>query len=431
MGCAPRPSGLPAASSRWGRATIGHEELIVLIDQIYEAALDGGLWPGVLIKLADAMGAAHVSITSRDRRANTFASITPRTDPDFVASYREYWAFHNPLIPGTALRPVGEIYSLDSIMAREDFSATPVCNEWWLPSGRGLGTLGANLMVEDQFSALICVANASGEDGPTVEQTRVLEATLRHIIRAVRISRQFWVLDLGPATAPEHLENLPRAIFLAGASGRVVFANAAAKAMLAAGDGMVLRDGRLATADGSDALAKLIASCARDSPAPGGPGGELTVPRDRRRPPLQVTVTPLRSKARLAHVPWIGLGSCVAVVTVNDGEFDQRRLEINLRRRFGLTAAETGLAAEILHGHGRKAAARRRGISDATAKTQLSSIFEKTGTHRQAELVRLLIGATEAKEGESGNNWRFEVPVRSLALPDRTSPRRINGRGSV
>jgi hypothetical protein len=57
-----------------------------LFDQIYEAALDGRLWPGVLIKLAGAIGAAHVSITSRDRSANTFASITPRTDPDFVAS---------------------------------------------------------------------------------------------------------------------------------------------------------------------------------------------------------------------------------------------------------------------------------------------------------------------------------------------------------
>ena len=50
---------------------------------------------------------------------------------------------------------------------------------------------------------------------------------------------------------------------------------------------------------------------------------------------------------------------------------------------------------------------------DATAKTQLSSIFEKTGTHRQAELVRLLLDATEAKEVESGNNERFPPRRRS------------------
>ena len=91
-------------------------------------------------------------------------------------------------------------------MAREDFSATPVCNEWRLPSGRGLGALGANLLVEDGFSA--SVANAPEKNGPTVEQIRVFEAALRHIIRAVRISGQFWGLDLGPATAPERLENL-------------------------------------------------------------------------------------------------------------------------------------------------------------------------------------------------------------------------------
>ncbi|MGH7248268.1 MAG: helix-turn-helix transcriptional regulator, partial [Pseudomonadota bacterium] len=87
-------------------------------------------------------------------------------------------------------------------------------------------------------------------------------------------------------------------------------------------------------------------------------------------------------------------------VTMRDPELARRQGEKNLRRRFGLTLAETGLAAEILKGYGRKAAARRRGISDATAKSQLSSIFEKTGTHRQAELVRLLLIAPEASEVE-------------------------------
>ena len=111
-----------------------------------------------------------------------------------------------------------------------------------------------------------------------------------------------------------------------------------------------------------------------------------------------MTVTPLRSKARLADVPWINVGAPVAIVTVSDPNVARRWQEANLRRRFGLTAAEAGLAAEILKGDGRTAAARRRGISDATAKTHLSSIFEKTGTHRQAELIRLLLAAADARE---------------------------------
>ena len=65
--------------------------------------------------------------------------------------------------------------------------------------------------------------------------------------------------------------------------------------------------------------------------------------------------------------------------------------------RFGLTDAESGVAAEILKGRppSRRAAV---GISDTTAKTHLSNIFEKTGTRRQAELVRLLVDTADARE---------------------------------
>ena len=192
--------------------------------------------------------------------------------------------------------------------------------------------------------------------------------------------------------ATERLETLQQGALLADASGRVVRANTAAKAMLDDGTGIFLDNGRLAAA-GSEILQKLIASCTRTSPVLGGPGGEFKIPRELPRSPLHVTVTPLRSKARLSDVPWIGVGTPVAIVTVRDPDIDRRRQEVNLRRRFGLTAAEARLAAEILKGDGRAAAARRSGISATTAKTHLSSIFEKTGTHRQAELIRLLLDA--------------------------------------
>jgi DNA-binding CsgD family transcriptional regulator len=131
-----------------------------------------------------------------------------------------------------------------------------------------------------------------------------------------------------------------------------------------------------------------------------GPGGEFKIPREFPRSPLHVTVTPLRSEARLVEIPWIGTEAPVALVTVKDPEIDRRR-EVNLRRRFGLTGVESRLAAEIVKGDGRVAAARQRGISGATAKTQLAKIFEKTGTHRQAELVRLLADNADEKKMET------------------------------
>lgn len=70
-----------------------------------------------------------------------------------------------------------------------------------------------------------------------------------------------------------------------------------------------------------------------------------------------------------------------------------------LRQRYGLTKAETDVALEIIKGDGRTAAAARLSIAPATVRAHLSRIFEKTGVHRQAELVRLLIQSGQAVTG--------------------------------
>jgi DNA-binding CsgD family transcriptional regulator len=59
---------------------------------------------------------------------------------------------------------------------------------------------------------------------------------------------------------------------------------------------------------------------------------------------------------------------------------------------FGLTAAEARIAQEVLSGDSLEDIARRIGVSENTAKTQLQSVYGKTNTHRQAQLVKLLMG---------------------------------------
>lgn len=59
---------------------------------------------------------------------------------------------------------------------------------------------------------------------------------------------------------------------------------------------------------------------------------------------------------------------------------------------FGLSAAEARLARAICHGASVEEYARDQGLRLPTVRTQLSSIFNKTGTERQATLVRLIAG---------------------------------------
>ena len=57
-----------------------------------------------------------------------------------------------------------------------------------------------------------------------------------------------------------------------------------------------------------------------------------------------------------------------------------------------LTPAEARIALGIARGNALSVIAEAHGISVATARTQLKSVFAKTGTHRQAQLAALMAG---------------------------------------
>ena len=162
------------------------DDLIALMDLIYEAAFDSGLWPSALTSLADITGTAQVGLCAMDRRAHTYDSLAPRTDPAMDAIYKQHWAFHNPLWTLAAQRPAGQVFSFDSIMSRKDFSDTPVFNEWFRPAEFGPAAIAANLLVGDQVSALICVVASfspfisttrfSGSSGPLPSSIRTMKS---------------------------------------------------------------------------------------------------------------------------------------------------------------------------------------------------------------------------------------------------------------
>ena len=64
-----------------------------------------------------------------------------------------------------------------------------------------------------------------------------------------------------------------------------------------------------------------------------------------------------------------------------------------LHRHFGLAPAEARLALHLVAGETLRTAAVKLSISYETARTCLKSIFNKTGTCRQAELVIVILTA--------------------------------------
>jgi len=105
------------------------------------------------------------------------------------------------------------------------------------------------------------------------------------------------------------------------------------------------------------------------------------------RPPLQVLITPVRNSTAFTLCP---AQTISAIAFVVDPSQRQRPTQDILRALFGLTPAECRVALLLCDGHAPKAIAGTIGVSVETVRSQIKSIFSKTGVKRQGELIRLL-----------------------------------------
>jgi DNA-binding CsgD family transcriptional regulator len=80
-----------------------------------------------------------------------------------------------------------------------------------------------------------------------------------------------------------------------------------------------------------------------------------------------------------------------AIVFVQDPDNPPVSRGEALRSLYGLTPSEAQLADLMLAGETVGTAAEKRRITNESARTQLKIILRKTGTNRQAELIRLML----------------------------------------
>lgn len=116
-------------------------------------------------------------------------------------------------------------------------------------------------------------------------------------------------------------------------------------------------------------------------------GGSLALPNAMGQA-WQVFVVPLR-RAALS----LGNDEPCALVVVADPNSTATLDADQLRSLFALTAAEARLASALGSGSSLEAYAEQQGLSINTVRSQLRAVLHRTGTHRQADLMRLLNAA--------------------------------------
>jgi DNA-binding CsgD family transcriptional regulator len=111
----------------------------------------------------------------------------------------------------------------------------------------------------------------------------------------------------------------------------------------------------------------------------------VTISR-RGRKPLSIVAAPFKSGTGTATP------HATAIVFINDPEQKAALPSELLRMLFGLTSSEARLAISLLDGNSLSEAALLHEVGQETVRSQVKSIFQKTGTKRQEELMQLLVG---------------------------------------
>ncbi len=179
------------------------------------------------------------------------------------------------------------------------------------------------------------------------------------------------------------LDRLGHGIALADADGRICHANRIARRLGEEGDGLRIRDSQLTGVAMPEAQ---HLSEAFKCVAAGGPDVSLRLRRPSGRRPLFMRVAAVGS-------PPAGQGSCspTALVLITDPDTSMVPSRKLLTEIYALTAAESALTQMLLQGRNLGEAARALSVQVTTARKQLRSVFAKTGTRRQADLVRVLL----------------------------------------
>lgn len=205
---------------------------------------------------------------------------------------------------------------------------------------------------------------AAGVDGP---QANALAQDGRH----------------GDATSPDSLgavlDSFAALLCVVGDARQVLYMNRAARSSIDRRDGFVLREGRLhgVRAETTYRLERAL-KAVRDRRAF---HDAFQVQGIDREATLQVSISALANATSET-----GAGGAVALLTAGHVQGSDHA-EATLRRLFGLSKSEAALLKGLLAGKTVEQCAQARGVAISTVRSQLSSIFLKTNTTHQAQLI--------------------------------------------
>ncbi|HEY3698962.1 MAG TPA: helix-turn-helix transcriptional regulator [Spongiibacteraceae bacterium] len=372
-----------------------------LLALLYQGPLEATPWQNFLPQCRQLFDAKVISLTLRSPavgdRGVILNQLRPQAGSDSAVSvqladqndwavlaYREQFFALDPFVN----LPLGKVVTLRELMPDSELLQSEYYRHYLEPIairhilGADIGALGA-------FQARLRLGRAPGEKPFDEEDKALCAMIVPHLERAIdihaRLNRMGSERDLFAGA----VEQLAVGTILLDEHGKFLHANQLATQILDERDGIQIANQQLELANNSQhrefkqAVQRALDNARNNRPAI---VHALRVQRPSAKPDLglMLRLVPQYQWAEGQHAP------ALAIFISDPGQVGEPSQQI-LAQLFGFTRAEAALAAQLNRGLSIQEAAAALQVSPHTARTQLKSIFAKTGVSRQAELVRLLV----------------------------------------
>ncbi len=363
--------------------------LTELVSGFYDASMDPKLWPELLGKMRDAVHADAAAVMSHDfeqGRGQLDHSVS--IDAMFVTAYRDFYSRQNVYLQEAEnFSQPGVVFTNTQLAESAKVIDTDFYRYWLRPQNLFHHLIGI-LDAQGSHVTLLTFARAREKGAFWEDDIELLFRLLPHLRQGLRAGHHFRRVQDVERILLDTLDVMPMGIALLGCSGTVVAANRAARDIIdteealylgSSGLGLKLPAGRFRF---RDFLAGTLGEPRNEA---SGDLHTFSVPREDGRRPITLLVMPVkdRTQRRADRDP-------AAVLFIGDPE---RPVDIDPRqlvRLYTLSRAEARVAVLLARGLRLEQAAQHLGLTYETVRKHLKQIFSKTGTDRQAELVRTL-----------------------------------------
>ena len=367
-----------------------------ILSSLHQAMLDDAHWPATSALIDDACGMSGNELViaegSGDDVRVLFARFYQRGErrQDLERSYFEFYHPWDERLPRLRKLADSRLVHVTDLYTERELKTSRVYNDGLRHSG-AQNSLNVRMDGPHGLRLVWALADSNTGDWQSA-QLATVRRLMPHIRQFVQVRQALVAAEAQGSSLAGLLDNGRVGVVHLDSGGRIIEANDRARRVLRQGNGLFDQGGllRARLAVNNTRLQALVAR-ALPGVADGVPrSGSMTVVRSPGLPQLVVHVSPVTVRQMD-----FGARRVAAMVLVVDPAARPRVGARRLAAAFGLTPAESRVAARLAEGRSVREIAALEGYQEGYVRWLLKQIYRKHGLSGQVALVRLVL-ATDA-----------------------------------